>query len=300
MTDSATVPGSPFRKAILMAGGSGSRLHPMTRVINKQLLPVYDKPLVYYPLSVIMLAGIRQVLVISSNRDVPAFRELLGDGSQWGMRFEYAVQQEPRGIAEAFLVGEEFIAGEPVVLVLGDNIFYGQGLREKLLVALGRDIGATVFAYPVRDPQRYGVVEFDEQGRAIAVWEKPRHSRSRYAITGLYFYDAQVTALARQLKPSLRGELEITDINRWYLEQGRLHVERFGRGFAWLDCGTEHSLLQAANFVEMVQERQGFKIACPEEVAYRMGFIDAAQLRQLAGQFRNPYGEYLTEIAESG
>ncbi len=291
---------SYFHKAILMAGGSGSRLYPITRVVNKQLLPIYDKPLIYYPLTTVMLAGIRRVLVISSKRDIPAFRQLFADGSQWGMEFSYAEQEEPRGIAEAFLIGESFIAGDPVALVLGDNVFYGQGLREKLLVAVGRAHGATVFAYPVRDPERYGVVEFDERWRPIGLYEKPREPRSRYAITGLYFYDGQVSSVARQLEPSSRGELEITDINRWYLERQLLHVERFGRGFAWLDAGTERGLLQAANFVEMVQERQGLKIACPEEAAYRMGFIDAAQLRQLAHQYRNPYGEYLAEIAESG
>lgn len=300
MSSLSSVSGSVFQKGIVLAGGSGTRLFPVTRVVNKQLLPVYDKPLIYYPISTLMLAGIRQLLIISSPRDVPAFRELFRDGSHLGMRFEYAEQARPGGIAEAFRIGRAFIGGEPVALVLGDNIFYGQGLQEKLARATGRAQGATVFAYPVRDPQRYGVVQLDASGRPVEIWEKPSNPISRLAVTGLYFYDSQVTAIADSLCPSARGELEVTDINREYLRRGQLHVERFGRGFAWMDAGTEHSLLQAANFVEMVQERQGFKIACLEEVAFRMQFIDRQQLLRLASEYANPYGAYLREIAEQG
>jgi glucose-1-phosphate thymidylyltransferase len=296
----AAISGSVFRKGIVLAGGSGTRLYPVTRVVNKQLLPVYDKPLIYYPISTLMLAGVRQLLIISSPRDLPAFRQLLGDGTQLGMRIEYAEQARPGGIAEAFRIGRDYIAGEPVALVLGDNIFYGQGLQEKLIKAVCRREGATVFAYPVRDPQRYGVVQLDERGQPVELWEKPSVAQSRYAVTGLYFYDQQVVAIAEALTPSARGELEITDINREYLRRGQLHVERFGRGFAWLDAGTEHALLQASNFVEMVQERQGLKIACLEEVAFRMGFISRQQLAGLAAEYRNPYGDYLREIAEQG
>jgi len=284
-------------KGIVLAGGSGTRLYPVTRAVSKQLLPLYDKPLVYYPLATLMLAGVREVLLISTREDGPLFERLLGDGAQWGIRVRYAVQPEPRGIAQALLIGAEFIGGDPVCLVLGDNLFYGHGLPEQLRAAAARDRGATVFAYYVRDPERYGVVEFDASGRAVGLEEKPAKPRSHYAVTGLYFYDADCIAAARALKPSARGELEITDVNRAYLERGTLKVEVLGRGVAWLDTGTHASLLQAANFVETVEARQGLKICCPEEIAYRLGLIDRAQLKRLAAQLaRTGYGEYLENV----
>ncbi len=285
-------------KGIILAGGRGTRLHPLTLAASKQLLPVYDKPMVYYPLSMLMLAGIREVLVISTPEDLPIFRRLLGDGGQWGMEFSYAEQDQPRGLADAFRVGAEFVGSEPACLILGDNIFYGQGLVGLLERAARLTEGALIFAYPVRDPQRYGVVEFDAQGRALRLEEKPKEPRSNYAVPGIYFYDSQVVELAANLKPSPRGELEITDLNRIYLEQGKLQVEVFGRGVAWLDAGTHESLLQAANFVQAVQDRQGLMISCPEEIAYRKGFIDAGQLRQLARSINNSYGDYLLRLAD--
>ena len=284
-------------KGILLACGAGTRLHPATVALSKQLLPVYDKPMVYYPLSTLMLAGIRDILVISTPTDLPLFRRLLGDGGRWGLRFDYAEQAAPRGIAEAFMIGEDFIGAERVCLVLGDNIFYGQGLADFLQRAAAREHGATVFAYPVSDPERYGVVTFDDDGRATSIVEKPARPASRYAVTGLYFYDGDVVDVARSLAPSARGELEITDVNRVYLERGRLFVERFGRGFAWLDTGTHGSLLQAANFVETLESRQGFKVACPEEIAFRMGFIDASALAALAEDCGSSgYGDYLRRL----
>jgi glucose-1-phosphate thymidylyltransferase len=286
-------------KGIILAGGKGTRLYPITMAASKQVLPVYDKPMIYYPLSCLMLAEIREVLVISTPADLPGFRRLLGDGSQWGMKFQYAEQSEPRGLAEAFLIGAEFLAGEPACLVLGDNIFYGHGLAEVLRVGAETKAGATIFAYQVRDPERYGVVEFDEAGRAVSIEEKPKKPRSNFAVPGIYFFDGEVTAIARQLKPSPRGELEITDLNRIYLSRGKLSVAQLGRGIAWLDAGTHESLLQAANFVQAVQDRQGLMICCPEEIAYRLGFIDAAQLKRLAGAIPNAYGEYLQRMAVS-
>jgi len=285
------------RKGIVLAGGSGTRLYPLTRALSKQLLPLYDKPLVYYPLATLMLAGIREVLVISTPDDGPLFRRLLGDGSQWGIAVQYAVQPEPRGIAEALLIGEQFIGGDPVSLVLGDNLFYGHGLPGQLRAAAAHARGATVFAYYVREPGRYGVVEFDAAGHAIGLAEKPAAPRSHYAVTGLYFYDAGCVDIARSLKPSGRGELEITDVNRVYLERGTLRVEVLGRGIAWLDTGTHVSLLQAANFVETIEARQGLKVCCPEEIAFRLGLIDRAQLARLAGALRHSgYGEYLESV----
>jgi len=285
-----------FRKGIVLAGGANTRLYPITRAVSKQLLPIYDKPMVYYPLSVLMLAGIRRVLLITTPRDVEAFRCLLGSGEHLGLQIEYAVQQRPRGLADAFILGRKFVGGDNVALVLGDNIFYGQGFQNRLAVVGDRTEGATIFAYPVRAPQSYGVVEFDAQRRVLSLEEKPEHPKSNYAVTGLYFYDNDVLDIAASIEPSARGELEITDVNRVYLERGKLMVEVFGRGFAWLDTGTHESMLQAANFVQTIEERQGLKIACLEEVAFRKGFIDRDQLLSLADRVGGEYGEYLRNL----
>jgi glucose-1-phosphate thymidylyltransferase len=287
------------RKAIVLAGGSGTRLYPLTHGVSKQLMPVYDKPMIYYPLSVAMLAGLREILIITTPHDAPAFQATLGDGAQWGIALHYAVQPRPEGLAQAFLIGEAFLAGQPACLILGDNLFFGHGLPELLARATARTAGATIFGYTVADPERYGVVEFDDRsGKAMSIEEKPLKPRSQDAVTGLYFYDAAVVDVARQIRPSARGELEISDVNRHYLTQGSLHVERLGRGFAWLDTGTHDALLEAANFVRTVQQRQGLQICCPEEIAFRQGWIDGEQLRRLAQPLtRSDYGRYLERLA---
>ena len=289
------------RKGIVLAGGSGTRLYPITKAISKQLLPVYDKPMVYYPLSVLMLAGIREVLIINTPHEQALFRHLLGDGSQWGMDIEYAAQPSPDGLAQAFLIGREFLAGSPSCLVLGDNIFYGQGLTQMLRRASAQEAGATVFGYWVRDPERYGVAEFDGSGKVVGLEEKPTQPKSNYAVTGLYFHDGRASDFAAGLKPSPRGELEITDLNRCYLEDGSLQLEKMGRGYAWLDTGTHESLVEASTFIETIEKRQGLRVSCPEEIAYFNGWIDADQLRELARPLaKNGYGQYLLGLLEHG
>ena len=285
------------KKGIILAGGTGSRLFPLTLAISKQMAPVYDKPMIYYPLSALMLAGIREVLIISSPRDLSGFQTLLGDGAGWGMKFSYVEQAKPEGLAQAFILGADFIGPDHVALILGDNIFYGSGFQKILNSAASNETGATIFGYEVRDPERYGVVEFDPQGKAISLEEKPKQPKSNFAVPGLYFYDNSVVRISQNLKPSVRGELEITDVNSEYLRRGQLRVEMLSRGFAWLDTGTHDSLLDAGNFVAAIEKRMGLKISCPEEIAFRRGFIDRTQLLQLAGSFPNEYGEYLKRVA---
>ncbi len=289
------------RKGIILAGGSGTRLYPATKAVSKQLVPVYDKPMIYYPLSVLMLAGIRENLIITTPEDQPAFQRLLGDGSDWGMSLSYAAQAKPEGLAQAYLIGAKFVGSGPSALVLGDNIFYGQGFTELIKSASAREQGATVFGYQVRDPERYGVVSFDANGKAVSLEEKPKQPKSNVAVTGLYFYDGQAPGLASQLKPSARGELEITDLNRLYLEKGQLHVEQLGRGVAWLDTGTPDDMAQASVFIQAIEQRQGLKVACPEEIAFHHGWINAQALKRLAEpMIKNSYGQYLLRLAEAG